>query len=187
MSLCSLLGRYPVLDSVSRSLALRDLFALSLVSKSIRCAVKRMLYRARDVDCALGEFFDDLVQFRERLRELPGAIVGDFAFGHFVGLRRQPVLLDVVNLGHPDAFFDFLFREGYTRLTGYSCCDDSDQFAVSILCLAGLPVLIWISTVFFGVSVVVGRFLCIHFSNRVIEALSALRWRRGILVVCRVF
>lgn len=69
MSIVHLLEQYPLFESILSEFGLRDLFALSLVSKRMRCVVKRKLHRAQQVDCGLVEFFDDPVEFRERLRE----------------------------------------------------------------------------------------------------------------------
>jgi hypothetical protein len=97
-SLFDLLEQYPIFDSVSCEFALRDFFAMSYVSKRIRDVVTPWLCRAQEVDSALKRFFDEPVAFREHLRDMPGVIVGDFAFRYFVERSCRQNRIDIVML-----------------------------------------------------------------------------------------
>lgn len=96
VSVVDLLEQYPVFDGVVGYLGLRDLFALVYTSKRMCRVVQPLLRRVRQVDAALGGFFEKPALFRECLRVVPGVIVGDFAFAYFVGDSRVENQLDLV-------------------------------------------------------------------------------------------
>lgn len=160
MSFVDLLGQYPIFESVSREFLLRDYFAMSFVSTRVRDLVVPWLPRGLDVDSSLKQFFEKTGVFREHLRELPGVIVGDFAFRHFVGQSREPNRMDVVLLDGPYGVYGpdvpedydcrsseivaFLEQEGYEDIIDnaqfgdnmWVCCQLSfDVFDVCMLML----------------------------------------------------
>lgn len=97
-----LLFYFPVWRGLSHLMTHRDLYLMSLTSKSLKQVVKFHLDKMRDIDAKLFKFVDDSYSFRMMLRDTKSIVEGEFPRSFFLG-RGPPMTMDIFSVGSPVA------------------------------------------------------------------------------------